>query len=348
MTRSEDELQNLFDSSAPDPRPVDVDKLISVRLPIRQPRKLEMRLTAIALTIAAAVAITLGVFPLLSTSRNLVFAQVLEQIDSITSVTYVQASYIVGERAEVEAEESLTVPKGDPTKDGGARRGRRLLSSAIDALGREENGVPGVEPEDAAYLRTVLQSVAEKSDADGIDDLRWVRIKAKHLQRTDNILPVFGHHDVIDAQANSHVTFDHARKIRRLMGQQVVIDRETNTRTEHEVKFSPKLDFFKRFQSVPDDAVQLKEMRKIDGQQAVAFQTTEQNRGTWRRTYWIGEESKLPVEIVTEYNSDDARVMSSRWVQSHFVYNGMMPDSLFSTSTPAGYTSEESKVYGYR
>ena len=65
---------------------------------------------------------------------------------------------------------------------------------------------------------------------------------------------------------------------------------------------------------------------------------------TWKRTYWVEPDSRLPVELWTELYKGSQ--LKQRWVMNQFVYDLPMDDELFSTETPAGYTSGEGKIYG--
>ncbi|GAB5402452.1 MAG: hypothetical protein Aurels2KO_06830 [Aureliella sp.] len=345
MNLSDGELRELFEATAPKASPVDVEQIVFHSYGLS--RNVAMRLSAVVLAVVAAIAIVLVVFPQMPSPRGSLFAQALVEIEKIKSVSYFQASYSL-DRSQIHAEHDevdLSQPR-EPSE--GAKQTSASILSLADELTRLKGGRLSYLAEDAGYLGRVVGELANRPDAEEVEDLRWFRIREKHLQRTDNLFPISGLHSVIDAKSHLHVSFQHPRKLRQVLGRQVVIDRETNTRTENRITYSPKLDFFRRLQSVPETAEQLSGARTIEGQEAVGFRTTEYNRGTWRRTFWISTESNLPIEIVTEYESDDDMISSSKWVQSHFVYNAEMPSELFATATPEGWASEQSEIHAIR
>ena len=79
----------------------------------------------------------------------------------------------------------------------------------------------------------------------------------------------------------------------------------------------------------------------------IGFRGSELHHGkTWTKTYWVVPDSKLPVEIWTELRNGTQ--LEQRWVTNHFVYDRDLADELFSTKTPADYSSEEGEIHGLR
>ena len=154
-------------------------------------------------------------------------------------------------------------------------------------------------------------------------------------------------HDIVNAQSGESVTFNHNRKVKTVLKKQVVIDAKTGDQTEHAISVPKEADFFARFRQIPDDATEQLPKQKIEDRDAIGFRSVEQGEdGTWTRTYWVAPKSKLPIQIVIDFKSKTKGLMSSRWVQSQFVFDSKIDDELFSAKTPDGYTAKDGTVFG--
>lgn len=338
------ELERLFERTAPEPIAVDVEELIKNAKSTVTRKERSMRTRAIVLAATAGLLLVLAFLPLMPSKAGNAFAQVKNQIEKIESLSYVQVTYSITSDTPNDVESNavdFSQPKGaEPIKD--------RLGSAIETIRKRLDNEGSQARLELSYQLELLESLSNEPDAKDIEDVRRIRIKEKYLQRTDHVFPYANIHDVIDAKSNLNVVFLHDQKRRRVLTKQVVLDRKSNEKSEHELRLSPSVDFFTQFRSVPNEAKKLAEKRIIDGQQAIGFQTIEKHNGTWLRSYWVDSESYLPLEIVTEFRSELPQLSSARWVQKEFAYNMEMDTALFSTETPTGYTSEESELQGYK
>ncbi|MEZ6135733.1 MAG: hypothetical protein R3C53_12555 [Pirellulaceae bacterium] len=367
------DLERLFETTQVKSTLVDVDRLLDTaksetiakcnetetlsRIDVSAVDSTQERLSRRAWTfmLVGAAGVLIAFFlPTISLSTSsIIFAQVQNRVQSVQSMSFVQVSYLVplearlGEAEEAHAKEELSSTvsfaqaRGSTASRPTARDSLAILVSRLRKAG-------DLERTDLETQVRLLGSLVDSPNANRIETVQWIRIKEKHLQRTDHIHPYQRSHHVIDAKANLHVAFDHDRKQKQILSSQVVFDRDTGEKTEHQMQFSPKVDFFLQFQMLPANAKKLSEKRTIEGHDAIGFQTREEHEGTWLRTYWINPETYLPIEIVTEFKSNKPQLSSTMWVQSQFTFDQEMDANLFSTDTPEGYAAKESKVYGYK
>lgn len=339
----DEDLRLLFLRSRPQETSVDVDRIFTTSAAIsefplstnsRRKWKMTFR-TAVVLTVAASLVLLLN-FPHPST-ESIGFAQVKAQVEQVRTVDFIETSMSLSDP-----------PEGAIDTRFGNETPRSALKKQIAALESRLKTPDEVERTDIQFRLGLLKPYLQAEEKQIPEIIRRIRIKGKHLQRTDDLFPFRDSHGIRNAQTNETVTFDHANKTKILLTTQVVINRKTGEKKEHPNTISPAAVFFQRFRAVPAEATQRLPVQQIDGQDAIGFRSVEKHDdGTWTRTYWIHPESKLPIQIVTEFESQEEGLGSSRWVQDHFVFDADLDETLFSTKTPAGYTSKEEKIYGF-
>jgi len=158
---------------------------------------------------------------------------------------------------------------------------------------------------------------------------------------------------ISDAKAGRHVILEPKEKKFALIETQVTIDLETGKTTEQKIEPAPNADYIELLSEVPPQATTKLPPRTLDGQEVIGFlweSQIEKKQGTdtWKRTYWVNARTKTIVRIEISHRSTDPRIGASDWVQTDFAFDQEMPDSLFSTEPPAGYTSEVQSIQGIR
>ena len=335
------DLLQLFERTGPIESRVEIDQITKPNQAISvfafTKRSFLMK-TSFTLAATTSAVLIWFMFATPNTGGSQAFAQVVENIKKVRSVSFVQRSFSKREK----------LPRGvfdarfPPGEDAGSTLRKRI--SETKSMIAEATVF---RKRDLQFKLRLLQSIPE-GEVNELDDLRWVRIGDKHLQRTDSVYPVGQSHSVINAKTNEHVSFDHPNKLRNVLTKQIVIPRKGRKQTETKIEISPTVDFFKRWQSVPSEATRQETNQQVDGKNVLVFRSTENHEsGTWVRTYLVDPATNLPVRIETDFQSAKPGVTSSRWVQEQFVFDAEMNDELFSTKTPAGYESKKAAIYGF-
>ena len=159
---------------------------------------------------------------------------------------------------------------------------------------------------------------------------------------------------IVDAKSGKCVTVDPKSKRFVILNGQVTIDSETGQTTEDRIKPAPKADFYSLIREVPANATTRLPAKMLGDKQVVGFVweqkiARKEGRDTWKRTYWIDPNTRLPVRVEISYVSvTDRGVTTSDRVQSDFVFDKDLAESLFSTQPPKGYSVHTEKIYGYR
>ncbi len=340
----DNELLTLFQRTEPKQVPVDINALLetspstdcSEHNLARRRWKLTFRAT-IFVTAAASVALLLSL-PIPS-PEGFAFAQVQQQVEKVRTVDYIERTI------ELDDDKELPDTVID-TRFGPNGNAQTAMKAEIASLEEQLTAVESDKQD--IELRLGLMRPYLDADPDSVPtDIRRVRIKGKHLQRTDHFFPYGEFHGVTNAKTGESVSFDHQRQTKETFRTQVVIDGETGQRSEHQIEISPAVDFFKEFRSIPAQQAERLAKQKVDGRDAIGFRSTERERnGVWTQTYWVDPASKLPVKVVVDFRAARDRVGSIRWVKDHFVFDRPLKDELFSTDTPKGYEAKDGKILG--
>lgn len=291
--------------------------------------------TAAFIAVAASLALLLKI-PITSSDDH-AFAQVQEQVERAKTVDYIETTTDLDDPPEGSID----------TRFGKNENAQSVLKKEISLLETRWATADVAERKGIELRLSLLKPILGKDSKQLPNDIRRVRIKGKHLQRTDHLFPFGRIHEIINAKTGEWVSFNHEQKTKEVLKTQVMINRETGETEEHPIRISPAVDFFKRFRAVPAEATERLPKQKINGKDAIGFQSVDKrDDGTWTRTYWVHPESKLPIQIITEFKCTKEGLGSSRWVKDHFVFDAELDDALFSTETPAGYESKDGKVFG--
>lgn len=155
---------------------------------------------------------------------------------------------------------------------------------------------------------------------------------------------------ISDAEHGKYVVIHPRVKRFVILATQVQMDLDGGNRMESEITANPEADFYKVVREIPAEAKPLPE-KTIDDQRVLGFVFEEQSGGyTWKRTYWVDLETKLPVRIEVSAFSTDQRLRPSNWVKTGFVFDEELDESLFSTSPPpdSEYKVETQSIMGIR
>jgi hypothetical protein len=258
-------------------------------------------------------------------SEKIAFAQVKERINAIRTVEYVEASYDGSDRDPNNQVKELT------------------LDWTIDQLKSRLKEADSILAKDIEFeLKFLSELQAQKAN---VLYVRRIRVKGKHLQRTDQLFPMARGHVIRDVASGMTVSFHDDEKRKEVLTKQVTIQQSGVGQEVDIPRIPPTVDFFNQFTSVPKDGVEQLPARTIGGKNVLGLRSSEEHDGmTWTRTYWVEPDSKLPVELWTEVRNGSQ--LKQHWVMSQFNYDLAMDDELFSTETPTGYTSGEGKIYG--
>lgn len=338
-----EDLRLLFLRTGPRPEPVDVEGLIgstsdhldrSANNASRRRLKMTLRTAGF---VAAAACLVLLLKILITSSDGHAFAQVQAQIEQARTVDFIRTATHLGDPPEGSVD----------TRFGKDENAQSVLRKEISSLESRLATADAAERKDIGFRLSLLRPFLRADLKQLPDDIRRVRIKGKHLQRTDHMFPFGQFHGVINARTGESVSFDHEKKTKEVLKTQVLINSETGETREHAIDISPAVDFFTRFRAVPAEATQQLPKQQIDGKDAMGFRSVdERDDGTWTRTYLVDRESNLPIRIIHEFASAKKGLGSSRWVEDHFVFDAELDDGLFSTETPAGYESKDGRVLG--
>ncbi len=328
-------LRKLFEQTQPEPKEVDIHAIVNtdrsdVSEQVERNCATTFRLwsSKMSFKAAALVAVTVGVLGLfiipLTSAEKVAFAQVKERIDAIRTVEYIETSYGGSDRGPNEAKEFS-------------------LETAIEKLNLMlETADPKLAKDLEFELKLLSDLQTQKSK---VFYVRRVRVKGRYLQRTDQIFPPGRNRVIRDASSGLTVAFHDDLKQKNVLTKQVAIDKTGGQQETDIPKIPPDVDFFSRFTSVPNGAVEQLPSQILNGKNVVGLRSQEERAGeTWTRTYWIEPETRLPVEMWTELRKGEE--LRQRWVMNQFFYDNPMDDELFSTETPEGYSSSDGKVHG--
>lgn len=124
---------------------------------------------------------------------------------------------------------------------------------------------------------------------------------------------------------------------------------ETGKTTESPAEWPEAVDFFKPFREMPANEVEELPKRRVEGKNVIGFRGKEKEKdGTWTRTFWIDPNTRLPVEMVIDFQSTESDLVSARWVLNHFVFDRDIEDAVFSTEIPEGYSPQDGKVFWHQ
>lgn len=201
----------------------------------------------------------------------------------------------------------------------------------------------------------IPEGTAQPDDAEEVAEIEsprrnWIRGRSLRRIETLDDKGEIVNISISDATSGKHVSIDPNAKTFTLFGNQIRIDLETGKTSEEQIKPSPDTNYIELFGEVPGQATVRLPSRTIDGQEVVGFQWKEEiakkgETDTWTRTYWVHPKTMTLVRVEISHRSTDSRLAPSDWVQDEFVFDEEMPDSLFSTTPPAGYAVATESIH---
>jgi hypothetical protein len=332
-------LQQLFERSQPERKDIDTHSMIANASSNEGRIENECRTTLAylighkrSLRAASWIAVAASILVLwnlpMSSTNKVVFAQVRERLEAVRTLEYIETSFDGSDRSA----DALNGNIG-PTLDEVVAKLKSDLITAEPALAK-----------DLEFEYKVLSEL--QSEKSHVLYVRRIRVKGKHLQRTDGLFPVARNHVIRDGLSGLIVSFHDATKRKEVLTKQVTLSKSGEQSEADIPKIPATVDFFAQLTSFPFEAMESLPNRMINGVNVLGFRKTEQHDGrTWTRTYWVQPETKLPTEVWTELHSGSK--LEQRWVMNRFVYDLPMAEELFSTDNPAGYTEADGKIYGF-
>lgn len=296
-----------------------------------KPTLLRLAVAAVILVVVASVLLWR-----IDARHGVAFAQMQQAVRDVTTVQYTLRSF--GPPLPPGAMDTRFPPNVNPhdhVQREIERLTSRLKSDALSDADRRDLNIR------LALLKPLL------SDYSTVYFIERIKIAGKDRQRTEQFFPPFDGATIRNGRTGMTVSIDHANKKFAILSKQVVFDRTAGTREEQDLQTPATLDFFRGILEVPPDATEKLKPRTIDGQDAVGFRSVEANeQGSWTRTYWINPVTKLPVQIETKFQRNDAR--TSTWIADNFIFNERLSDDLFSTEPPDGYVVREESIQGFK
>ena len=188
--------------------------------------------------------------------------------------------------------------------------------------------------------------------------IRRRHLVLRHLKRTET-LDFYGkieHVSIYDANTGKQVFLEPKWKVFSIPVAQVTIDWNTNKTTKTMLGPpvpSPNADFCKEVCRIPAGATTRLPDTTIDGKRVVGFsyelkRQRRQGTDTMKGTYWVDPKTRLPVRVEASSRSTDPASGWSDSVLSDFVYDKEIPESLFITDPPAGYSVRKVNIHGIR
>lgn len=152
-----------------------------------------------------------------------------------------------------------------------------------------------------------------------------------------------GHYvDIYDARHGKSIVLYPEKKTFQIVGELNSLTDAGKVKTEKIVP-DPKIDFYRMIRETPADPVKRLPEQTIDGKKVVGFVTEEQRKSdrgidTFRHTFWVDPQTKLPVRIETTLRTTNPEMGETDWVISDLVFDAPLDPKLFSTEPPTGYS----------
>ena len=148
---------------------------------------------------------------------------------------------------------------------------------------------------------------------------------------------------ISDYKNGRYVTLQPKLKRFTELAAQVTVNSDSRTRTQEKSKPALDTDLYAKPQEIPAEATTRLSAKRVGDKQAVGFlweQVIEKQSGTQTstRTYWVDPDSMLPICININFRSTEKQMGRSSWVQTGFVFDAQIDESLFSTDPPDGYS----------
>ena len=165
-------------------------------------------------------------------------------------------------------------------------------------------------------------------------------ILGKHRKRYRHLTDPDSYY-VDDLSLGVSIFIDEAAKTYNVLKGHKTIDMKGNVIKTTKPQPSPEVDLYRSIKEVPVDELTAIGEAYIDGKKSLGFRRVEkQNLETWTRTYWIDAKTRLPVRLETRFRSSNPMISETDFVQTNFVFDEPLDESLFAVQ-PAGYERKE-------
>jgi hypothetical protein len=152
-----------------------------------------------------------------------------------------------------------------------------------------------------------------------------------------------GHYiDIYDARQGKSIVLYPEKKTFQIVGQLISLTDDGKVKTE-KIEPDPKIDFYAMIRQTPVDPVKRLPEQSIGGKKVIGFVSEEQRKNdrgvdTFRHTFWVDPQTKLPIRIETTMRSTDPQMGETDWDISDLVFDAPLDPKLFSAEPPTGYS----------
>lgn len=261
---------------------------------------------------------------------NVAFAQVQQQLEATQSLRYVEYLTDAGARRLLAEAENL------------------LEMSAFEVQAMTERGQQ-MDAEQTqkrlSQVRNYIAEVKEKMKNGEPIEERRVWIQGRYLHRDEQSVMGIPLVHITNAETGESVSLDSDRKTCTLLKTQTVLNMKSGKTTVTSLGPNPARNFYAAMTQIPPGEVTKIGQKQIDGQKAMGFQQTEDlHDGIVTRTYWIDQQTRLPIRLDAVVTQDGVAIRGT--TVRDMVFNQKLAPELFSTTPPAGYTVHEGTIMG--
>jgi len=191
-------------------------------------------------------------------------------------------------------------------------------------------------------LKHRIEDFRKKKRAGEPIESRRVQTLGRYLSRTESDTAKGKLISISNAATNRSISLSPDDMTCHVMKTQTTINMKTGEKKVVEIKPPTNLSFdiSAEMAELPSKGVVTAGERIVDGKTLVGLHhVTDDDNGTWMRTYWVDPKSKLPEMIETTYRKRNSQI--STWTRAKIVFNLPLDETLFSTDPPPGYQVEE-------
>jgi outer membrane lipoprotein-sorting protein len=269
----------------------------------------------------AALAIVAAMFLLPVAPGPLAFADVQAQVRRTQSVQYV---YLLTDDG---------VDKELNYMDAMRREIALVLNSVTEKQAQEFRALD-------ERLKQRIEDFRKKKKAGGPIESRRVQTLGRYRHRSEWDTAKGKMISISNAETNQSITLYPDEKRCVLMKTQSTLNMKTGQEKVVPTKPDLSLNLYAEMAELPSKGVVTAGERIVDGKTLVGLHhVTDDDNGTWMRTYWVDPKSKLPEMIETTYRKRNSQI--STWTRAKIIFDLPLDESLFNTTPPAGYKVEE-------
>ncbi len=315
---------------------------MKLRTPIVPTEKLRVFLTIATVSLSVVIA-----FFILnhSSTQNIAFAQVQEQVKQTKTVRYVEYMSEVEARRAIEQARSVAEKSDEEVV-----MMQQMLKDRPEHLEQFLKDRPSaIEPAewvqqqaDAAKKRAemAIESMERDLKTGTPIPARRVWIQGRYLQRVEHARKQIG---LFNAETGESVILHPDTKRCITMKSQTVLEMHSGKKRFKEIKPLPEADLYAQIASLP--AAELKSLpeKDIGGISVIGFEQAvisgSHHAADIVRTYWINKATRLPVRIEAVVLKD-GNVVGGTYC-TDFVFDEVFEPEFFNMSPPEDYTVTE-------